>query len=1031
MAHSDPAPRGTFALSNKLILSFASICALLATISGFIYFSVHSLELLDRRETFSALDEVGVLRAIEKDADLLQAEVFRSLTETSPTEKRTHSDIIERIEKKNSARLNHYASGSLNDEKRHLNEELREKRAHFFALTQELLAKEGKLPRPIFTTSEMAAQLLAYEEYQKSLGTLIRYTEGEHREIVSNKSARIAETKSIGDVLLGVAILVGTWAGFILFRMIASLKRDKIRLENEMAEREKAGTALRESEERHRILLERIPDAVYVICEERIVFANQAAQKLLAGNSDQPVVGAKLDLFVQPEDREKMAPRALEIAARKVPVPAERRLLRLDGTVAEVETNSMPSTFEGRPAIQVITRDIADRKSAAERLRAQEKQYRILFEDNPSPMWVYELRSLKFLAVNRAAIVQYGYSREEFLSLVIGDIQPNQAGPRFLTAINKTEAATEFSGLWRHRKKNGGIIDVAIHSTPIDFDGKRARLVTAFDITERVESERKIREREASLSLAQHVAGVGSWEYQFGPDGRIDDDKLFWSAEVYHLFGQKPEHFRPSTTSFFQAVHPADRLKVAHEFRQFESEGRRLSVDHRIVLPDGSERIVHIAAEVITQGENKPSKVIGTIMDITDQVSKAEALKEAEQKYRTIFANASEGIFQSSPQGKFLVVNPAAARIFGFSSPEEMKSERSDITRQSYVDPQRRTDFIREIEREGVVTGFECEVYRKDGSKVWISENARAVRDAAGKTLYFEGTLQDISERKRSEEQLREQAELLHLAHDAIMVRDMEDRVEFWNRGAEALYGWTAEEVRGRKTSDFLHLSDTKPMERARQTLLETGTWSGESQHLTKSGGKVIVRGRWSLLRDELGRPKSKLVINTDITAQKRIEEQFLRTQRLESIGTLASGIAHDLNNVLLPVLMAAPILRAETDPEERSKFLDIVEASAQRGASIVRQVVTFARGADGEHILLQPLYLLDEVSKIATPNFSEIDHRADDAQRKFAESRGRPDAAPPDPAQPLHQRTRRDAQRRAHLHFPPRTSTSTNTSRS
>jgi hypothetical protein len=131
-----------------------------------------------------------------------------------------------------------------------------------------------------------------------------------------------------------------------------------------------------------------------------------------------------------------------------------------------------------------------------------------------------------------------------------------------------------------------------------------------------------------------------------------------------------------------------------------------------------------------------------------------------------------------------------------------------------------------------------------------------------------------------------------------------------------------------------------------------------------------MVCSRWTLVRDELGAPQSILIINTDITEQKKIEAQFLRAQRLESIGTLASGVAHDLNNILVPILMAAPLLRGEMPEAEREKLLAIVQASAERGASIVKQVLTFARGADGDRVLLQPIYLVQEVVKISEKTF-------------------------------------------------------------
>ncbi len=357
------------------------------------------------------------------------------------------------------------------------------------------------------------------------------------------------------------------------------------------------------------------------------------------------------------------------------------------------------------------------------------------------------------------------------------------------------------------------------------------------------------------------------------------------------------------------------------------------------------------------------------VQDNTERKAAQKQLREADEKYRSIFENASEGIFQNTPEGVLLSANPALARMLGFASPEELIRERNNVEQQGYPEPARREEFKRLLEEKGVVDNFEYEVKRKDGSTIWVSENVRTVRDVAGNALYYEGSAQDITARRQVEHKLAEQADLLNLAQDAIMVRGMDDRIEFWNRGAELLYGWTAEEAHGRLTGDLLHYEASVKI-LAEGTVLETGSWSGECRHFTKQGTTVFVRSRWTLVRDEHGQPKSKLIIATDMTEQKKIEEQFLRAQRLESIGTLASGVAHDLNNILAPIMMAAPVLRQETDPAERERFLDIVESSANRGADVIKQMLTFARGADGDHILLQPIYLLEEISKIAGRTF-------------------------------------------------------------
>ncbi len=274
-------------------------------------------------------------------------------------------------------------------------------------------------------------------------------------------------------------------------------------------------------------------------------------------------------------------------------------------------------------------------------------------------------------------------------------------------------------------------------------------------------------------------------------------------------------------------------------------------------------------------------------------------------------------------------------------------------------------------------------ILRGDGSYGHFLRRGRAVLDAAGKPTRMVGSFADLTSLLQAEQKLLEQADLLNLAQDAIIVRDMNDRIEFWNHGAEVLYGWTAEEARGRLSGDFLCYDEPVKM-LAERTLLETGAWSGECRHFTKQGVLVVVRSRWTLVRDEHGKPKSKLIIATDMTEQKKIEEQFFRAQRLESIGTLASGVAHDLNNILVPIMMAAPVLRGNIDSAERERFLDIVESSAHRGADIIKQVLTFARGADGgDRILLQPIFLLEEVCKNRGPDLPEIDRPAHHLRRK------------------------------------------------
>lgn len=223
--------------------------------------------------------------------------------------------------------------------------------------------------------------------------------------------------------------------------------------------------------------------------------------------------------------------------------------------------------------------------------------------------------------------------------------------------------------------------------------------------------------------------------------------------------------------------------------------------------------------------------------------------------------------------------------------------------------------------------------------------------------------------RKQAEEKVAEQAALLDKAQDAIVVTDLSSRVIYWNKSAERLYGWACREVHG-KFADELIFRDHSYFQRVKQEVLEKGEWKGESCQVTKGDEPVVVESTWTLVNDNSGRPRSILIVNTDVSEKKKIEAQFLRTQRMESIGTLAGGIAHDLNNVLAPILMSVEMLREKFKDPQSQRMLAVMESSAKRGADMVKQVLTFARGVDGERVMLQTRHLIKEVAKIVSETF-------------------------------------------------------------
>lgn len=233
----------------------------------------------------------------------------------------------------------------------------------------------------------------------------------------------------------------------------------------------------------------------------------------------------------------------------------------------------------------------------------------------------------------------------------------------------------------------------------------------------------------------------------------------------------------------------------------------------------------------------------------------------------------------------------------------------------------------------------------------------------------LERSIRYASERHRAEERIREQAALLDKAQDAIVAYDLDGHVIYWNKSAERLTGWTAAEMQEAPPPE------TDPTQlKSWAYVLKHNEWVGECKQATKSGTQLIVESHWTLVRDRGGNPKSILVINTDLTERKKLETQFLRAQRMESIGTLVGGIAHDLGNLLVPVLLGVKVLRHRVDStnERVERTLNMIERSAQRGSEMVKQVLSFARGVEGERKSLNPAAVIHEVEKIVRDTFGK-----------------------------------------------------------
>lgn len=247
---------------------------------------------------------------------------------------------------------------------------------------------------------------------------------------------------------------------------------------------------------------------------------------------------------------------------------------------------------------------------------------------------------------------------------------------------------------------------------------------------------------------------------------RIDEH---WTMEYVspgclELTGYQPEDLLlNSRISYDELTLPEDREMVHQVITDAIARQTRFVLEYRITKADGEVRWVGERGMAVTDPANGRAVLEGFIQDINERKRAYEAMREAERRFRSIFENAVEGIFQSTPSNGYIAVNPALARMYGYDSPQHLMTELRDIDRQVYVDPGRRGEFLRCMEENGLVLNFESRAWRRDGSIIWISENARAVRNDAGAILLFEGTVEEITQRKQHEAAIQFQA-----THDAL-----------------------------------------------------------------------------------------------------------------------------------------------------------------------------------------------------------------------------------------------------------------------
>lgn len=652
-------------------------------------------------------------------------------------------------------------------------------------------------------------------------------------------------------------------------------------------------------------------------------------------------------------------------------VEQQYRVLRPDGELRWIEIKLRPTLNEKRACIRIdgIARDITERKEAEIKLQSSEQRYRILF-DNMLEAYVY----CRMIFNDEGTPIDFTFI----------DVNP---AFETLTGIHDIRGKKIDDAIPGFLKSSPEIVEicgkVARNGTPQRFEGfipsmrmwvatsifcpVEGCFVAVFDnISERKEAEGKLKKsREQLFSLVQEapMASIA----MFDPDMRCLATSQSWVNEFGIMLGEGAD-----------ILNSERNPKIPPQWKEFCA--RALAGDslrnegEEWIQEDGTIQWLRWAIVPWHDADGNIGGIIISAENISERKRAESALRESESRFRMIADTISQVFWMwDVTADKIIYISPAYEKIWGRS------------VQSLYDNPQSFSEAIHPDDLDGVLSMFdnqkigqpfdyEYRIYRPDGELRWVWDRGFPIREPNGEVIKYVGVVHDVTKRKQAEFALRHSQDQFRLiaenTTDLISVLDKEGNRLYDSPSYRDILG-DPELLSGRNAFEFVHPDDFERIQAVFRTIIGTGlNQRAEFRLLALDGSVRYVDASGSAVHDDNGIVTQVVVVSRDITEQKRIEKQVQRSQRLESIGTLAGGIAHDLNNILTPIILSLQVLQQNYNDEFSLRLLEMLESSALRGADIVKQVLTFARGVEGVHSSVQIRHLLDEIKKIIQQTF-------------------------------------------------------------
>ncbi|MFH0957643.1 MAG: PAS domain S-box protein, partial [Pseudomonadota bacterium] len=648
----------------------------------------------------------------------------------------------------------------------------------------------------------------------------------------------------------------------------------------------------------------------YDIDARRFALFSKAGTELYGANDGKAPTPKTVLLSIHPDDRDRIRKTVKEsLAPNRNGGEVEYRQQHSDGSVRWMHDrwNIIRDKSDRPIALEGIVRNNTERKCAEEALRESEERHRNLVESLQEGIWVIDKDDMATF-VNIPMADMLGYTVEEMLGRHLYSFMDERGVNIAKQLLERRSQGIKEQHEFEFIKKDGTRIYVLIETTPLtDDDGNYSGAVAGVvNITERKQKERLLWESEKRMSLALEGTDEGIWDWDVNSGNILFDDNWI------RILGYKPGERRFDFNWWDQSIHPDSRPVVERALSDYlKGRKRYYEIEYQIKTKSDQWRWIWARGICVEHGsDGKPRRFIGTHRDITDHKLAEDKLRQSEEMFRVAFEHAPVGMCLVNPDGSFLNVNGGFCHMLGYSESELLSKTFRDITHPDDLDAS--NEWVRKLlAKETTIIDLEKRYLHKAGHVVWGTVRAFLLRHTDGSPHFFVTHVQDITERKKADDEFKQSKVRLELATAATNIGHWDwnllDNEVYFSPLWKSQLGYKDYEVPNRfeEWEIRLHPDDHARAMKAVMDYIEgrSPECALEFRLRHKDGTYRRIYTRADKQLDDHGRPCRLFGCHIDITERKKMEEELLKAQKLESLGVLAGGIAHDFNNILTTIL--------------------------------------------------------------------------------------------------------------------------------